>query len=76
MLNTILLTARIVFLILIAVLLLQVWRKFKSIPEDERIGEERAKYIDTRLKILALCTIAEAALSIAHRLLQFTWNNA
>ena len=61
---------QLLFLIAALVLLWQLWRKFKQIPEDEVIGEERAKYMTKRLNILAVCFAAEAVLSIVQLVLR------
>ena len=74
MIKNILSILQIVVLIIVAVLLAQMWRKFKSIPEDEVIGEERAKYLNARLGVLMGCVIAEAALSITQTLLRLFAN--
>ncbi|MBR2937777.1 MAG: hypothetical protein IKB80_04710 [Oscillospiraceae bacterium] len=70
MLKTILVIVQIAALLAIAVLLWQILRKFKAIPEDEIIGEERAKYLTVRLNILMVCVAAEAVLSIVQTMLR------
>jgi hypothetical protein len=64
MLNYILVAAQITVLLVIGVLLWQIWRKFKSIPEDEVIGEDHTKYMTRRLTWIAICCGLEAALQI------------
>ena len=66
-----LIAAQITVLLVIGVLLWQIWRKFKSIPEDEVIGEDRAEYMRRRLTWVAACAIAEALLQIASAILRF-----
>ncbi len=70
MLKNILFAANIVILLAIGFLLLQIWRKFKSIPEDDVIGEERAKYMQHRLIWVAICIGLETVLQIASRVLR------
>lgn len=57
-------------LVVIVIMLWQMWRKFKSIPEDEVIGEARTKYLTTRLNVIAVCAGAEAALQILAAILR------
>jgi hypothetical protein len=71
MLKYILIIAQIIVLIALGILLWQIWRKFKSIPEDEVIGEERADYMRRRLTWVAICAIAEDVLQIASAILRF-----
>ena len=73
MLNYLLFAAQIVILVVIAILLWQIWRflKRKDLPEDEPLGEERAKYLTQRLTATSVCTIVEAALAIAQAVLRF-----
>ena len=42
MLNYFLIAAQIIVFIIIGILVWQIWRKLKSIPEDEIVGETRA----------------------------------
>ena len=65
-----LIAAQISVLLVIGVLAWQIWRKFKSIPDDEVIGEERAKYMTRRLKWIAVCIGLEAALQVAAAVLR------
>ena len=65
-----LIAAQISVLLVIGILAWQIWRKFKSIPDDEVIGEERAKYMTRRLKWIALCVGLEAVLSITSAVLR------
>ena len=71
MLNYFLIAAQIIVFIIIGILLWQIWRKFKSIPEDEIVGETRAKYMTRRLTWIAICAWLEAALQIASAILRF-----
>ena len=48
----------------------QFWRKFKSIPDDEVIGEERTAYMRRRLTWIAVCVGAEIVLQIANFILR------
>ncbi|MBE6977450.1 MAG: hypothetical protein E7438_02245 [Ruminococcaceae bacterium] len=59
-----LIAAQITVLLVIGLLLWQIWRKFKSIPEDEVIGEDRAKYMTQRLTWIAICSGFMAVLQI------------
>ena len=65
-----LIAAQISVLLVIGFLAWQIWRKFKSIPDDEVIGEERAKYMTRRLKWIAVCIGLEAALQVAAAVLR------
>ena len=66
----ILIATQIAVLLVIGVLLWQIWRKFKSIPEDEIIGEERAKYMTLRLTLITVCSAVEIVLFIASAVLR------
>ena len=66
----ILIATQIAVLPVIGVLLWQIWRKFKSIPEDEMIGEERAKYMTLRLTLITVCSAVEIVLFIASAVLR------
>ena len=66
-----LIAGQIIVLLVIGVLLWQTWRKLKSIPEDEVIGEERTEYMRRRLTWVAVCAIVEALLQIASTILRF-----
>lgn len=70
MLNGILIAAKVVILLVMGVLLLQTWHKFKSIPDDDIIGEERAKYMGQRLTWVTICVGAEAVLQIVSSILR------
>ena len=48
----------------------QFWRKFKSIPDDEVIGEERTVYMRRRLTWIAVCAGVEIVLQIANFILR------
>ena len=65
-----LIAAQITVLLFIGVLLWQIWRKFKSIPEDEIIGEDRTKYMTQRLTWIGICTGFLAVLQIASAILR------
>ena len=71
MLNYFLIASQIIVFILIGILVWQIWRKLKSIPEDEIVGETRAKYMTLRLTWIAICAGLEAALQIASAILRF-----
>ena len=60
----ILIAAQITILLVIGVLLWQVWHKFKSIPENEVIGEERTKYMARRLTWIGICSAVLAVLQV------------
>ena len=65
-----LIATQITALLVIGVLGWQIWRKFKSIPEDEVIGEDRAKYMTRRLTWITICTGFTAALQITSAILR------
>ena len=65
-----LIAAQIILLLVIGVLLWQIWRKFKSTPEDEVIGEDRTKYMTRRLVWIAVCAGHMAALQITSAILR------
>ena len=65
-----LIAAQISVLLVIGILAWQIWRKFKSIPENEIIGEVRAKYMTQRLKWITLCAGLEAVLQITAAVLR------
>ena len=67
-----LIAAQITVLLVIGVLLWQIWRFLKStdIPDDEPLGEERAKFMTLRLKWIAVCIGLEAALQVAAAVLR------
>lgn len=68
-----LLAAQIIVLIIAAILLWQIWHYLhrKDIPEDEPLGEVRAKYLTRRLSVLCVCAATEAALAIIQAVLRF-----
>ena len=68
--NYILLSAQILVLLVIGGLMYQIYRKFKSIPEDEIIGAERGKYITQRLRLIVACAAVEIVLLIATTVLR------
>ena len=70
MMNNILVAAQVVVLLAIGTFLLQIWRKFQSIPDDDVIGEERAKYMQHRLIWVAICIGLETVLQVASRVLR------
>ena len=70
MLNYCLIAAQIIVFIIIGILVWQIWRKFKSIPEDEIIGETRAKYMTRRLTWIGICAGLETALYITSAVLR------
>ena len=57
-------------LLIIGNLVWQIYRKFKSIPEDEVIGEERTKYMTRRLTWIAVCGILIAILQVTSTILR------
>lgn len=57
-------------LLVIGVLIWQIYRKFKSIPEDEIVGEERAKYMTQRLTWIAICAGLTVTLQITSIILR------
>ena len=69
----ILIAVQIVVLIILGVLLWQIWHFLhsKDIPDDEPLGEERAKYITCRLTWIGICTAVEAVLQIVATILRF-----
>ena len=71
MLRYILIAAQILVFIAIGVLLWQIWRKFKSIPDNEVIGDQRTKYMTQRLTWIGICAALEAGLQIASAILRF-----
>ena len=71
MLNYFLIAAQIIVFIIIGIFVWQIWLKLKSIPEDEIVGETRAKYMTRRLTWIAICAGLEAALQIASAILRF-----
>ena len=73
MLNTLLIAAQIVVLLVVGVLLWQIWHLLhrKDIPENEPLGENRVKYLSHRLTAVSICAVIEAALSIAQAILRF-----
>lgn len=73
MAHYLLLVAQIIVLMIAGVLLWQIWRfvKHKDIPEDEPLGDDRAKYLTRRLTALSVCAVMEAVLCIAQAVLRF-----
>ncbi len=74
MLKLALLAVQIAVLIVIGVLLWQIWHFLhrKDIPEDEPLGENRAKYLSHRLTAIGIGSAVEAVLCIAQAVLRFT----
>ena len=70
MLKYALLAAMIAVLLAGIFFLWQFWRKFKSIPDDEVIGEERTVYMRRQLTWFAACIGLEIVLQIAHFILR------
>ena len=68
-----LIVAQIAVLLVIGLLLWQIWRFLKrnDVPDDEPLGEERAKFMTLRLKWIAVCIGLEAVLQIASAILRF-----
>ena len=73
MAHYLLLAAQIIVLMIAGVLLWQIWRfvKHKDIPEDEPLGDDRAKQLTRRLTALSVCAVMEAVLCIAQAVLRF-----
>ena len=65
-----LIAARITVLLVIGILVWQIWQKYRSIPVDEVLGGDRAKYMTRRLKWITLCICLESALFIASAVLR------
>ncbi len=55
---------RVVVLIDTFVLLFQMWRIFRSLPQDEPIGDTQSKRLLLRIQLLAVCAIIQFVLSI------------
>ena len=70
MLNYILIATQIIVLLIIGTLVWQILCKFKSIPEDEIVGEERAKYMTQRLQAIVVCSAIEMMLLVAATVLR------
>ena len=66
----ILIAAQITVLLVIGVLLWQIWRKFKLIPEDEVMGVEQGEYMRHRLTWITVCAIVEVLLQIVSTILR------
>ena len=68
-----LLALEILVLLIIVYSWLQIWRFLhrKDIPEDEPLGETRAKYLTKRLNIIGICAVLEAVLLIVTSILNF-----
>jgi hypothetical protein len=61
---------QILLLMIIGFLLFRFWRKLKSLPENEVIGEERSNDLIRQLTLLTPCLILEAILTIVQILLR------
>lgn len=68
-----LIAVQIIVLLVLGVLLWQVWHfmRGKEIPDDEPLGEERAKYLKRRLTAIGICAAVEALLQLASSVLRF-----
>ena len=57
----------IVLLIATGILLWQIWQYLHSelIPDDQPLGEDRAKYLTHRLDLIKYLLIAEAVITVA-----------
>mgnify|MGYP007053785316 CR=1 FL=1 len=73
MAHYIILAAQIIILVISGVLLWQIWHFLnrKDIPENEPLGEVRAKYLTQRLTALSICAVMEAVFCIAQAVLRF-----
>ena len=66
----ILFAIQVLVLITIGVLLWQIYRCWKKIPEDETIGEERSRYMHRRWNGITICIALQAVLSITSTILR------
>ena len=66
----ILFAIQVLVLIAIGVLLWQIYRCWKKIPEGEEIGKERARYMCRRLNWIAICIALQAVLQITSAVLR------
>lgn len=68
-----LLALEILVLLIIVFSWLQIWFFLhkKDIPEDEPLGEAKAKYLTKRLNIIGICAVLEAVMLIATSILNF-----
>ena len=48
-----------------------LWDYYSDIPEDEPLGEARAKYLTKRLNIIGVCAVLEAVMLITSSILNF-----
>ena len=66
--------AQIIVLIVAGILLWQILHcvKRKDIPQEEPLGEQRAKYLTQRLTGLSVCAVTEAALMLTQIILRLT----
>ena len=67
-----LIAAQITVLLVIGVLLWQIWHFLKrnDIPDEEPLGEERARYLTVRLTWLCVCFGLESVLLIVSTILR------
>ena len=70
MVNYILIAAQVAVWLVVGVLLYQIWRKFKSIPENQVIGEARVKFMTRRLIWVAICAGFIFAMQITSAILR------
>jgi len=70
--NIFLIILQVLLMVIIGITLWQIWSflKRKDIPENEPLGEERAKYLTDRLNVLQVGFIMEAVVFVIHILLQ------
>ena len=61
---------QLITLLIIGILAWQIYRKFKSIPEDEVIGAERTKYMTQRITWIAVCGVLVAILQVTSIILK------
>lgn len=69
----VLLALEILVLLIIGFFWWQIWHFLhrKDIPEDEPLGEARAKYLTKRLNIIGVCAVLEAVMLITSSILNF-----
>ena len=68
-----LLALEILVMLIIVFSWLQIWFFLhkKDIPEDEPLGEAKAKYLTKRLNIIGICAVLEAVMLSATSILNF-----
>ena len=69
-LKYIILAFQLVSLIAAVIVFVRVFRYIKSLPEDEVLGEDRAKVLNTHMRILFICIGTTCALSLAQTILR------